>query len=199
MIRFFDILFSFMGLIILSPLFIIVSIWIKVDSKGPILYKQQRVGKNNIDFYLLKFRSMRVGSDKRGLLTVGGRDPRITKFGFFIRRFKIDELPQIINVLKGEMSIVGPRPEVRKFVNYYNKEQLRILTIRPGISDLASIKYANENEILERYDNPEKAYIEIIMPDKVSLNLIYINNYNLKSYFKVILNTCLVILKKVGF
>lgn len=182
--RVFDIVASFCGLVLLSPIFIILAIWIKLDSKGPIFYKQTRVGLNNKDFKIFKFRSMRVGSDKKGLITVGGHDPRVTKSGYYIRKYKFDEFPQLINVLVGDMSIVGPRPEVRKYVDLYNKEQLKVLHVRPGITDIASIKYRNENELLANSDNPDETYINEIMPDKLNYNLEYISKssfiYDLK-------------------
>ena len=187
--RIFDIIFSAAGLLILLPVFIIVAIVIKLDSKGPVFYKQSRVGKNNKDFSLYKFRTMNPDSDKKGLLTVGGRDPRITRSGYYLRKFKLDELPQLINVLIGEMSFVGPRPEVRKYVDIYTEEQRKVLDVSPGITDVASIKYKNENELLEKADDPEKYYIEIIMPDKIDLNLEYINQRSVFKDLKVILKT----------
>lgn len=187
--RCFDILFSFLGLIFLSPFFILLSIIILLDSKGGVFYKQIRVGKNNIDFKLYKFRSMRVGSDKKGLLTVGGRDNRITKSGYVIRKYKLDELPQLINVFIGDMSLVGPRPEVRKYVDLYNAEQLKVLSVKPGITDYASIQYSNENEILAKSQDPEKTYINEIMPDKLLLNLRYINDISIKTDVKIIIKT----------
>lgn len=187
--RLFDIVFSTLGLLILSPLFLIVAIWIKLDSKGSIFYKQIRVGKNNKDFKILKFRSMRQNADKGSLITVGGRDSRVTRAGYSIRKYKLDELPQLINVLKGDMSIVGPRPEVRKYVDLYNKEQLLVLSVRPGITDIASIKYRNENELLEKTDDPDKVYIESIMPDKLKHNLEYIKQQSFLFDLKIIFQT----------
>ncbi len=187
--RIFDIVFSFAGLIILSPVFIVIAIFIKLDSKGPVLYKQTRVGRNNKDFKLLKFRTMNPDSDSKGLLTVGGRDPRITKTGYYLRKFKLDEFPQLINVLYGEMSFVGPRPEVRKYVDLYTEDQKKVLDVSPGITDVASIKYKNENDLLEKAEDPEKYYIEKIMPDKIKLNLEYINERSFFKDFKVILRT----------
>lgn len=172
--RIFDIVASGLGLLVLSPMFLILSIWIKIDSPGPVFYKQMRVGRNNKDFKLYKFRSMRVGSDKKGLITIGGHDPRITKSGYFIRKYKLDEFPQLINVFIGEMSLVGPRPEVRKYVEMYTEEQMHVLDVRPGITDLASIRYRNENELLEKVENPDKYYVEVIMQDKLSINLEYV-------------------------
>lgn len=195
MIRFFDIFFSAFGLIILSPFFIIISLWIVLDSKGGIFYKQIRVGKNNIDFRLYKFRSMAVGSDKKGLITVGARDSRITRSGYFLRKYKIDELPQLINVLKGNMSLVGPRPEVRKYVDMYTDEQRKVLGVRPGITDYASIEYMDENNILAQAPNPDKAYIEQVLPDKINYNMKYIKNKSIKEYFKIIVLTIVKIIK----
>ena len=195
MIRFFDLWGSFFGLLILSPILVIIAIWIMFDSKGPVFYKQIRVGQNGIDFGLYKFRSMHTGADKKGLLTVGSRDPRVTRSGYFIRKYKLDELPQLINVLIGDMSLVGPRPEVRKYVELYTEEQKKILCIKPGITDYASIEYANENEILSKSSNPEKEYINKIMPAKIELNLYFINNYTIINYFKIILLTILKVFK----
>lgn len=178
-----------MGLFALSPLFLILAIWIKLDSNGPVFYRQVRVGRNNKDFRIFKFRSMRVGADKHGLITVGGRDPRVTRSGYFIRKYKLDELPQLINVFIGDMSLVGPRPEVRKYVDLYNEEQKRVLAVRPGITDYASIEYMDENVLLERSENPDKTYIEEVMPAKIELNMRYINNPTLTEYFKIIFLT----------
>lgn len=189
MIRFFDFFFTVLGLIILSPLFLIVAIWIKLDSSGPVFYKQTRVGRNNKDFKLLKFRSMVTDADKKGLITVGGRDPRVTKSGYLIRKYKLDELPQLLNVLIGDMSLVGPRPEVRKYVDLYNETQRKVLSVKPGITDYASIEYIDENEILGKAENPEKVYIEHIMPEKIKYNMKYIQNRSVKEYFKIIFLT----------
>jgi lipopolysaccharide/colanic/teichoic acid biosynthesis glycosyltransferase len=189
MLRILDLVFSLIGLIILSPFFLILAIWIKIDSNGSVFYIQKRVGKNNIDFDLYKFRSMSLNADKQGLLTVGGKDSRITNSGYFIRKYKLDELPQLFNVLIGNMSLVGPRPEVRKYVNYYTPKQLKILNIRPGITDLASIEYKNENEILGKSIDPEKTYIEEIMPHKLELNLVFIENPGVIKYFSIIFKT----------
>jgi lipopolysaccharide/colanic/teichoic acid biosynthesis glycosyltransferase len=165
------------------------------DSKGGIFYRQVRVGKNGTDFYLFKFRSMRTDADKKGLLTVGGRDPRITRMGYYIRKYKIDELPQLLNVLLGDMSLVGPRPEVRKYVNLYNAQQMLVLSVQPGITDYASIEYSNENEILGKALDPEKTYIEEIMPAKLQLNLKYIEEKSLVTDFRIIFKTILKIIK----
>ena len=194
--RLFDIILSSLGLLILSPIFAIVAIWIKLDSKGPIFYRQVRVGRYNQAFRIFKFRSMRVGSDKGSLVTIGGRDPRITTSGYFIRKFKIDELPQLINVLIGDMSLVGPRPEVRHYVNYWTPEQMHVLDVRPGITDPASIKFRNENELLEKAENPEKYYIEVIMQEKIRLYLEYVNQHNLFYDLKIIFQTFWAIIAK---
>ena len=195
MIRFFDFILSLVGLVVLAPIFIVLAIWIKIDSTGPVFYKQVRVGQNGIDFGLFKFRSMVVDADKKGLITVGGRDPRITRSGYFIRKYKLDELPQLINVLVGDMSLVGPRPEVRKYVDLYTDEQQKVLSVKPGITDYASIEYMDENEILGKSTDPEKTYIEEIMPEKIKYNMKYINNKSLFEYFKIILLTVLKIVR----
>ena len=187
--RLFDILASAFGLLLLSPLFLIIAIWIKLDSKGSVFYKQVRVGRGNKDFYLYKFRSMRVGADKAGLITVGGRDPRVTRSGYYIRKYKLDEFPQLINVLKGDMSLVGPRPEVRKYVEMYTPEQMHVLDVRPGITDLASIRYRNENELLEKADDPDRYYVEVIMQDKLRINLEYVQNHSFLYDIKLIFGT----------
>lgn len=187
--RLFDITASFFGILILSPLFIFISLWVGLSSKGGVFYKQIRVGRNNKDFKLYKFRSMRVNSDKQGLLTVGSKDSRITKAGYFIRKYKIDELPQLFNVLKGDMSFVGPRPEVRRYVDLYSKEQMKVLSVRPGITDPASIKYRNENDILSSQSNPEEYYIQHIMPDKLKINIDYINTQTFIKDIKIIFQT----------
>ena len=187
--RIFDIVASGIGLILLSPLFVILAIWVKCDSIGPVFYKQVRVGRNNMDFQLFKFRSMRVGSDKKGLITVGGHDPRITRSGYYIRKYKLDEFPQLINVFKGDMSLVGPRPEVRKYVDMYTEEQMHVLDVRPGITDLASIRYRNENELLERVNDPDKYYVEVIMPDKLRINLEYVARHSFTFDIRLIFQT----------
>ena len=160
-----------------------------MDSSGPIFYRQVRVGLHGKDFLLYKFRSMRVGSDKKGLITIGSHDPRVTSSGYFIRKYKLDEFPQLINVLIGDMSFVGPRPEVRKYVDMYTIEQLNVLNVRPGITDLASIRYRNENELLEKVENPEKYYSDVIMQDKLRINLDYVKNQSFLSDLKLIFKT----------
>ena len=194
-IRFFDFVLSLVGLVILAPIFIVLAVWIKIDSVGPVFYKQIRVGQNGKDFGLFKFRSMVVDADKKGLITVGGRDPRITRSGYFIRKYKLDELPQLINVLVGDMSLVGPRPEVKKYVELYTDEQQKVLSVKPGITDYASIEYMDENEILGKSTDPEKTYIEEIMPEKIKYNMKYIKNRSLIEYFKIIFLTVLKIIR----
>lgn len=173
----------------MSPLLLVIYFAVKAGSAGPAIYRQARVGKGNADFELYKFRTMFIDSDKKGLLTVGGRDPRITGTGYYLRKFKLDELPQLFNVLKGDMSFVGPRPEVRKYVELYDSVQKEVLSVRPGITDVASIKYRNENEILAEQKDPENYYISAIMPDKLKLNLEYIRDRSLVKDFGVIFRT----------
>ena len=192
--RIFDILVSGIGLLCLGPLLLIVAIWIKLDSPGPVFYRQVRVGRYNKDFRIFKFRSMRIGADKGSLVTIGGRDPRITRSGYFIRKFKIDELPQLINVLVGDMSLVGPRPEVRHYVNYWTPEQMHVLDVRPCITDPASIKYLNENELLAQAEDPEKYYIEVIMQEKIKLYLEYAEKSSFWYDIKLIFQTFWVII-----
>lgn len=194
--RLFDIVASGLGLLVLSPLFLILAIWIKMDSKGPVFYRQVRVGRNNKDFRIFKFRSMRVGSDKGSLVTIGGHDPRITNSGYFIRKFKFDELPQLINVFVGDMSLVGPRPEVRHYVDYWTPEQMHVLDVRPGITDPASIKFRNENELMEKAKEPEKYYIEFIMQEKIKLYLEYVEKHNFFYDLGLIFKTFWVIVKE---
>ena len=186
--RLFDIVASGCGLLVLSPVFLVVAIWIKLDSRGPVFYRQVRVGYKNKDFQIFKFRSMRIGSDKGSLVTIGGRDPRITRSGYFIRKYKLDELPQLINVFVGDMSLVGPRPEVRHYVDYWTPEQMHVLDVRPGITDPASIKFRNENELMGQAENPEDYYINVIMQEKIKLYLEYVENasfmYDLMLIFK---------------
>lgn len=189
--RIFDIVFSVIVLLILLPVFIIIAILIIADSKGGIFYKQIRVGKNQQDFYLYKFRSMQTNADKKGLLTVGMKDLRITRVGYLLRKYKIDELPQLLNVLTGKMSFVGPRPEVPKYVALYNEEQKKVLDVKPGITDYASLKYFNENEILANAKDAEQTYINEVMPEKLKLNLEYIKDKNFTTDLKIIFKTLL--------
>lgn len=194
--RVFDIFASSCGLICLSPIFIVLAIWIKLDSKGPVFYRQVRVGRGNKDFRIYKFRSMRVGADKGSLVTIGGRDPRVTRSGYIIRKYKLDELPQLINVFRGDMSLVGPRPEVRHYVNYWTPDQLHVLDVRPGITDPASIKFRNENELMEKADDPEDYYINVIMQEKIMLYLEYVQNASFWYNIKLILKTFKVVLSE---
>ena len=194
--RLFDIIASGLGLLVLSPLFLTLAICIKLDSKGPVFYRQVRVGKNNKDFRIFKFRSMRMGSDKGSLVTIGGRDPRITRSGYIIRKLKLDELPQLINVFVGDMSLVGPRPEVRHYVNYWTPEQMRVLDVRPGITDPASIKFRNENELMEQAEDPEDYYINVIMQEKLKLYLEYVEHHSFWGDIGLIFKTFWVIIKE---
>ena len=189
MIRFFDFFFSVIGLIMLSPIFIIIYVLIRCESKGGGFYSQKRIGKDGIPFKLYKFRSMRIGADKGSQITIGGHDPRITRVGYFIRKYKIDELPQLWNVVIGDMSLVGPRPEVQKYTDLYTDEQKEVLSVKPGITDWASIKYVDENEVLARAEDPDRAYVDIVIPDKIKYNMIYINHQTLGEYFKIIFVT----------
>jgi len=190
--RFFDVFISVTLLLILLPFLLIAALLIKLTSKGPAIFVQQRVGKNNVNFNIYKFRTMRVNTAGRSL-TVGSRDSRITGVGFFLRKFKVDELPQLVNVIKGDMSIVGPRPELRKFVDLYTPEQQFVLSVKPGITDYASLKYRNENELLSSAKDPEKFYIAEVMPAKIALNKHYIYNKGLKTYFFIIFRTILTV------
>ena len=194
--RLFDIVASGLGLIVFCPLFLILAIWIKLDSKGPVFYRQVRVGYKNKDFRIFKFRSMRVGADKGSLVTIGGHDPRVTRSGYFIRKFKFDELPQLINVFLGDMSLVGPRPEVRHYVDYWTPEQMHVLDVRPGITDPASIKFRNENELMEKAEDPEKYYIEVIMQEKIKLYLEYVEKHSFFYDLGLIFKTFWVIVKE---
>lgn len=196
MIRFFDILISFLGLLFLSPFFLLIALLIRIDSPGGIFFVQKRVGRDSRDFTLFKFRTMRPDSDRKGLLTVGANDSRITRTGMFLRRYKIDELPQLINVLTGDMSMVGPRPEVRRYTDLYSVEQQIVLSVRPGITDYASINFKNENEILAQSANPEHTYITEIMPLKISMNMVYINDRSLFNYLKILFLTIFSIVKR---
>ncbi len=184
------------GLLVLSPVFLFLAIWIKLDSEGPVFYRQVRVGRNNKDFRIFKFRSMRVGSDKTGLITVGGHDPRVTRSGYVIRKYKLDEFPQLINVFIGDMSLVGPRPEVRKYVDMYTPEQMHVLDVRPGVTSLASIRYRNENELLEKAENPDQYYIDVIMQDKLAIDLAYVKKASFLYDIKLIFHTLWEIITK---
>lgn len=189
----FDIACAFIGITILMPVFLCISLAVIINSGFPVFYLQSRVGKNNRDFKLFKFRTMHSGADKKGLLTVGGRDPRITAVGYYLRKYKLDELPQLFNVLIGTMSLVGPRPEVRKYVELYNDEQKNVLLVKPGITDPASLKFIHENDLLAASPDPEKTYIEEIMPEKLAINREYIQHHGLGMDLRIIFAT----LKKI--
>ena len=192
--RLFDLVFSFLGLVFLSPVLLLIFVLMLATSKGPVIYKQVRVGKNNKDFKIFKFCTMVINADKLGLLSVGDRDPRITQIGYYLRKFKLDELPQLANVLIGDMSFVGPRPEVRKYVNFYNQEQMQVFKVRPGITDLASIEFRNESELLSNQEDPDSYYINVIMPKKLQINLHYLKERTLFKDIGVILKTFLAII-----
>lgn len=184
--RLFDLMITIPMLLLVSPFFLIIALLIKLGSKGPVFYMQTRVGLNSRDFKIFKFRTMQMNADKAGLLTVGGRDPRVTPIGYFLRKYKLDELPQLLNVLFGSMSLVGPRPEVRKYVDLYNVEQQKVLSVKPGITDYASIEYSEENELLAKSNDPERTYIDEIMPAKLLLNQKYIAEKSLTTDIKII-------------
>lgn len=192
--RIFDLLFSFLAIVVLLLPALIIAVIIVIDSKGGVFYQQKRVGQREVVFSLLKFRSMRVNSDKKGLLTIGASDNRVTKVGKFLRRTKIDELPQLINIFLGQMSFVGPRPEVPKYVALYTAEQKKIFSVKPGLTDYASLKFINENELLALQENPEKYYIEVIMQEKLKLNLQYIQEMSFWTDIKIIIKTIFKIL-----
>ncbi|HPF97310.1 MAG: sugar transferase [Mangrovimonas sp.] len=193
--RLMDILFSSIGLIVLFPLLLVISLIIKLESKGPFLFIQERVGKDNKNFNIFKFRTMYVGSERKGLLTIGDHDPRVTRIGYILRKYKLDEFPQLLNVLLGSMSFVGPRPEVRKYVNLYSQEDLIILSVRPGITSNASIIYRHEVELLRLADNPEEFYAHTILPEKLKLYHNYIENQDLMLDAQIIFKTILVVFK----
>ncbi|KQM08456.1 MAG: hypothetical protein AL399_07210 [Candidatus [Bacteroides] periocalifornicus] len=194
--RTFDFLASFFGLLLLSPLILCIAVWVKCDSKGPIFYRQVRVGKDGREFKLFKFRSMRVGADRAGLLTLGDRDPRVTRSGFWLRKTKLDELPQLFNVLVGDMSLVGPRPEVPKYVALYTPEQREVLSVRPGITDTASVEMRNEAELMAQQADPEGYYVNVQIPLKIKLAKEYIAQQSLLSDLKLIVRTIGVMFKR---
>lgn len=185
----FDIVLSFIGLLALLPIFILVALFVIIGSGFPVFYRQKRIGLNGREFNLFKFRTMYANAEAQGLLTVGGRDPRVTPVGYYLRKSKIDELPQLLNVLIGDMSIVGPRPEVKKYVDLYTDEQRQVLSVRPGITDYASIKFINENDILVKSDDPEKMYVKEVMPLKLKLNLKYIQDKSFLTDLSIIFET----------
>jgi lipopolysaccharide/colanic/teichoic acid biosynthesis glycosyltransferase len=190
-----DIVFSLGFILVLSPVLLLIAMWIKLDSTGPVFYLQERIGLHRKPFRIYKFRTMHPDADKRGLLTVGGKDPRVTRAGYYLRKFKLDELPQFFNVLGGSMSLVGPRPEVKRYVDLYNSTQLNVLNVKPGITDYASIEYSDENELLGKAVDPERAYIDEIMPAKLELNLKYINDQSFITDCKILLHTFFKIVK----
>jgi lipopolysaccharide/colanic/teichoic acid biosynthesis glycosyltransferase len=193
--RVFDFLVSFIILICFLPFGILLAIFIALESRGGVFYRQERIGKDEVPFKLWKFRTMRKDSDKLGKLTVGMRDPRITRVGYFIRKSKLDEFPQFLNVFVGQMSIVGPRPEVKEYVDLYNEDQRQILKVKPGITDFASLEYFNENELLGKSSDPKKTYIEEIMPAKIELNKKYIQNPGLGTDIKIMWRTFIKIIR----
>ena len=194
--RIFDILFSVSVLLLLFPILLIIGVLIILESRGGMFFSQKRIGKNERPFQILKFRTMFLDAESKGQITVGDRDPRITRVGFFLRKYKLDELPQFWNVLIGEMSIVGPRPEVPYYVNFYDKKQRQVFEVKPGITDYASLKYFDENVLLGKSENPEQTYIQEIMPQKLVLNLEYVNNHNFFTDLKIIGKTVLKIFQK---
>ena len=187
--RLFDTVFSIFGLVFLAPILLLIVLLLLATLNGTVIYKQVRVGRNNKDFKIFKFRTMYVNADKLGLLSVGNRDPRITQIGYYLRKFKLDELPQLLNVLKGDMSFVGPRPEVRKYVNFYNQKQMNVFKVRPGITDLASIEFRNESELLSNQEDPDSYYVNVIMPKKLQTNLDYLEKRTLIKDVGVIVKT----------
>ena len=193
--RLFDLIVSFIAIVLLSPILLLIALVIKLDSKGPVFFKQVRVGRNEEEFEIFKYRTMVVDAEKLGKQITVGKDPRITSVGHFLRKYKIDELPQLFNVFNGTMSFVGPRPEVPRYTRLYNVEQRQVLQVRPGITDLASIKYRNENEVLAHSPNPEKTYIEEVMVDKLNLNLDYIAHRSFWMDIKIIMQTLTKIVK----
>lgn len=192
--RLFDIIISIVALAILWPVILLIALAIVLESRGGVFFRQQRVGRGARVFWIYKFRTMRPDSESKGLLTVGGRDTRITQVGYYLRKFKLDELAQLLNILKGDMSWVGPRPEVPKYVSMYNEEQKKVLSVRPGLTDYASLAYINENEILQKSDHPEQTYIQEIMPAKLQMNLLYIKEKSLLTDLKIMWKTFLEIL-----
>ncbi len=189
--RAFDVLAATVGLVVLSPLMLCAAVAVRLSSRGPILFRQTRVGRGFREFEILKFRTMHVDAPERGGPLTASGDPRVTKVGALLRKTKIDELPQLINVLRGEMSLVGPRPEVPKYVEMYRDAYAELLKVRPGITDLASLKYRNESELLGQYDDPEKAYVGEILPDKIELGRRYLRERNMLMDIAIILRTLL--------
>lgn len=196
MIRALDILIALAFLVLLSPLLLILALMVTLSSGWPFLFRQTRVGLKGKEFKILKLRTMRKDAERMGQLTVGMKDSRITPLGYFLRKYKLDELPQLWNVLVGQMSIVGPRPEVKKYVRLYNEEQLKTLNVRPGITDDAAIRFIDENSLMEGYDDPEKGYIEVILPQKMKLSAIWLSEPTLRNYFRIIFETLFKLFRK---
>jgi lipopolysaccharide/colanic/teichoic acid biosynthesis glycosyltransferase len=194
-LRFFDVLIAFIGLVCLSPVLLLVAFFVFMDSGSPIFYKQNRLGRFGYSFPLIKFRTMVANADSQGLITVGGRDARITKVGYYLRKIKLDEIPQLWNVLIGDMSLVGPRPEVEKYVKRYPKEYDFLLKVRPGVTSLASLKFSNENEILENQPDANQYYEEVLLPEKIAIDSVYVENRSLQLYVSIIGKTVLKVLK----
>ena len=190
-----DIVVSGCALAVLWPVLALIAVAIKIDDPGPVFYRQVRVGKNGKEFRIYKFRTMVVDADKKGLAITVGRDSRITRVGAFLRKTKLDELAQLINVFTGEMSFVGPRPEVSKYVSLYTPYQRQVLLVRPGITDYASIAYRNENDLLEGAEDPEKMYIDVIMPDKIELNMKYLHEISPLADIRLILSTIAAVIR----
>lgn len=193
--RLMDVVVSGGALLVLWPVLLLIALAIKIDDPGPVFYRQVRVGKNGKEFRIYKFRTMVVDADKKGLQITVGRDNRITRMGAFLRRTKLDELAQLLNVFTGEMSFVGPRPEVPKYVNLYTPYQRQVLLVQPGITDYASIAYRNENDLLEGAEDPEKMYIETIMPDKIELNMKYLHEISPLADIRLIFSTIIAVIK----
>jgi len=194
--RLFDVVAAFLALVLLAPVMFLLAVAVVVSSPGGAFFRQTRVGRHGHTFQLLKFRSMRPGSEAGGQITVGARDPRITGIGHFLRRTKLDELPQLINIVKGDMSVVGPRPEVPRYVALYTAEQRAVLSVRPGLTSMASIAYINENEVLGRSSEPERAYVEEVMPAKLALDLHYVRERSLALDLHIIAATILRIVRQ---
>ena len=193
--RIFDIVTSSVILLIFFPVGILISLAITLESRGGVFYRQERIGRYGIPFKVFKFRTMKVDSEKLGTLTVGMKDNRITAVGVFLRKLKLDEFPQFINVLVGQMSIVGPRPEVKEYVDLYSVEQRKVLDVKPGITDYASLEYFKENELLGKSDNPRQTYIDEIMPAKLELNKKYLTNPTIMEDIKIMWKTFLKMVK----
>lgn len=196
--RLFDISMSLVGLIIVFPIVFVIGLWIKLDSKGPVFYRGTRVGKDGKKFHILKFRTMVINADRLGGPSTSDDDPRLTKGGKQIRRYNLDELPQLINVLKGDMSIVGPRPEVPEEVEHYTEEEKALLSVRPGMTDYASIEFNNEGEILRGSKDPHQAYREVIRPEKIRLGLEYVHTRSIYVDIKIIFRTLMILLRRSG-